>query len=161
MKIDGLGAPQQPDPKNRKPKSAEQSDKTRENQKPGSDSIELTKNKKPASTTGYTHDIQKGTPSEKRAEKDLSHVKQRTTNGYYDKPETKEETSEKLIRSEELKQVVDQYHLSNMTKDILSKTPDIRHDKVAGAKKRMAEGFYDSSANFGAFADKIIKHFGV
>ena len=161
MKIDGLGAPQQPDPKSKKPKPAEQSDKARENQKTVSDSIELVKDKKPALPPGYTQDIQKGTTSEKRTEKDLSQVKQKTTNGYYDKPETKEKTSDKLIHSGELKEVVDQYHLSNLTKDILSKTPDIRHDKVAGVKKRMAEGFYDSSANFGVFADKIIKHFGV
>lgn len=161
MKIDGLGAPQQPDPESKKPKPAEQSDKTKENQKTVSDSIELAKDKKPALPPGYTQDIQKGTTSEKRTEKDLSQVKQKTTNGYYDKPETKEKTSDKLIHSEELKEVVDQYHLLNLTKDILSKTPDIRHDKVAGVKKRMAEGFYDSSANFGVFADKIIKHFGV
>jgi len=161
MEIDGLGAPQQPDPKSKKLKSAERSDKSKENQKTVPDSIELAKDKKPTSAPGYAQDIQKGVPSEKKTEKDLSQVRQRTTNGYYDKPETKEKTSDKLIRSDELKEVVDQYHLSNLTKDILSKTPDIRYDKVAGAKKRMAERFYNSSANFGAFADKIIKHFGV
>jgi len=161
MKIDGLGAPQQPEPKGKKPKPAEIADKNRENQKPVSDSIELAKGKKPTAAPGYTQDIQKGIPSEKQTEKDLSQVKQRTSDGYYDKSETKEKTSDNLISSDELKEVVDQYHLSNLTKEILSKTPEVRHDKVAGVKKRMAEGFYDSAANFGAFADKIIKHFGV
>ncbi len=161
MKIDGLGAPQQPDPKSKKPKPIEQSNKTRDNQKAAPDSIELAKGNKPAVAAGYAQELQKGIPSEKKPDKDLSQAKQRTTNGFYDKPETKEKTSDKLIHSEELKEVVDQYHLSNLTREILSKPPDIRHDKVASAKKRMAEGFYDSTANSGAIADKIIKYFGI
>ncbi|MCP4581753.1 MAG: flagellar biosynthesis anti-sigma factor FlgM [candidate division Zixibacteria bacterium] len=161
MKIDGLGVPQQPDNKAKRAKAAEKSEKAIENQKPTSDSIELSKTKKPGTESGYTREIQKGAQTEKNAKRDLTEVKNKTTNGYYDKPEARAKTSEKLIDSEDLKEVVDRYHISNYSKEILANTPEVRHEKVAEAKQKISEGFYNNSENFGAFADKIIKHFGI
>lgn len=161
MKIGGLGVPQQPDPKARKPERADQSEKANDNKKPVSDLIELSKSGKPAAESGYAKEIQRGGQSESNANRDLSEVKNRTTNGYYDQPETKEKTSDKLINSEELKDVVDEYHLSRYSQEILAQTPVIRHDRVAEVKEKMTRGFYDNDENYGLFADRIIEHFGI
>lgn len=50
-------------------------------------------------------------------------------------------------------------HLSNYSQEILLKAPDIRHEKIAEIKKKIAEGFYDRPSNFGLIADGIIDHY--
>ena len=84
MKIDGLGIPQQPDPKARKTERADQSEKANDSKKPFSDLIELSKSGKPAEETGYAKEIKRGGQSESNANRELSAVKNRTTNGFYD-----------------------------------------------------------------------------
>ncbi len=161
MKIEGMGIPQQPDPKGKKIKETKQAEKSQETQKPVSDSVELNKGKKQIQNAGYSQQIAKGGASDIASKKDLSELKDRTANGYYDKREIREETSEKLIDSNELKDVVKEYHLSNLSKEILSKDSDIRHERVADAKQRIAQGYYDDPQNYGNIADKIMNHFGL
>jgi hypothetical protein len=41
------------------------------------------------------------------------------------------------------------------------RTADVRHDRVARSKRKLASGFYNNPANYGHFADKIICRFGI
>ena len=161
MKIEGLGIPQPPDPKGKKVKETEKADKAQEIQRPISDSVELNTGKKQINSAGYSQQITQGGASDITSKKDLSELKDKTTNGYYDKQEIREQTSDKLINSDELQDVVEEYHLSNLSKEIISKSSDIRHDRVADAKQKIAQGYYDDPQNYGSIADKIMNHFGL
>ncbi len=161
MKIHGFGIPQQPDPKDKKVKADEKPDQNRDIQKPASDSVELNKSKKQIRNAGYSDKITKGGTSDIASRKDISELKDRRAKGYYDKLEIRERTSEKLIDSNDLKDVVKEYHQSNLSKEISSRESDIRYQKVADARQRVAEGYYDDPGNYGKIADKILKHFGL
>lgn len=160
MKIEGLGMPQQPDPKDKKIKDTEKTD-TNDNQKTVSDSIELSKSNNQVKDAGYSSQISQAGTSDVTSKKDYTELKDKTSTGYYDSQEVREKTSDKLIDSEELKDVVKEYHLSNLSKEITSKSTSIRHDKVAVARDRISQGFYDNPDNYGEFADKMINHFGL
>jgi anti-sigma28 factor (negative regulator of flagellin synthesis) len=49
--------------------------------------------------------------------------------------------------------------LSNYSREILFKAHDVRHEKIAEIKKKIAEGFYDRPDNFGLIADGIIDYY--
>jgi len=49
--------------------------------------------------------------------------------------------------------------LSNNSQEILFKASDIRHEKIAEIKKKIAEGFYNEPDNFGIIADGIISYY--
>ena len=161
MKIEGFGSHQQPDPKDKKQKVSGKQDKANEKQPHVSDSINLTNSKKRADDVVYSTEVQKSDGKDYSIKKDISEVKQKSSSGYYDNYEVKKETSEKLINSRELNNVVHEYHLSNVSKEILAKTPEIRHEKIAEVKKKIEQEFYNNAENFGAITDKLIKHFGI
>lgn len=161
MKIEGFGSPHQTEPKDKKVKESEKSDRTSEVQKTVSDSVELNKNRKQINNTGYSQKLAQQGASDIALKKDLSELKNKTSNGYYDKHEIRERTSDRLIDSKVLKDVVKQYHLSNTSKEMLSNNSNIRHEKVADTKQKVVQGFYNDPQNFGKFADKIINHFGL
>jgi hypothetical protein len=162
MKIEGLGAPQQPDPKGKKIKNIDRSDKAKTSLPQSADSIELKKEAKDASKISYKPNLaqaEQQAPAD--TSKNLSELKQKSSEGYYDSREIREKTSDKLIASNELKDVVKDYHLSEEAKKILSQIPEIRHDRIADVNQKIASGFYDNPSNFGDFADKIISYFGI
>ena len=161
MKIEGYGPTQQPDPKGKKSGTSGKQEKTAEKQAANPDSIDLAKSSAQLEKTGYSDKIQKSGLQDQGIEKDLIEVNHKTSSGYYDTDKVKEETSEKLIDSRELRNVVEEYHLSNLSKEILAKTVDVRHEKVAEVKQKMAEGFYDDPTNYSLFADKLMNHFGM
>jgi len=161
MKIEGFGSLHQPDPKDKKQKVSGKQDKTNEKQPHVSDSINLTNSKKRADDVVYSTEVQKSDGKDYSIKKDISEVKQKSSSGHYDNYEVKKKTSEKLIDSRELSNVVHEYHLSNVSKEILAKTPEIRHEKIAEVKKKIEQGLYNNPENFGIIADKMIKHFGI
>ena len=57
MKIEGLGAPQQPDPKGKKTKGVDRADKAKEASKQTADSIELKKDTKEVSKAAYSPNL--------------------------------------------------------------------------------------------------------
>ena len=161
MKIEGMGAPQQPDPKAKKLKANTKTDGTRDTSRPKADSVELNQKNKQLEKAIYSPELAKGGTSDLSTRKDVSELRDKTANGFYDNYETRARISDRLIESEELKGVVEEFHLSNLSKEILAKSSDIRHDKVADVKQKIAQGFYDNPQNYGGFADKIINHFGL
>jgi len=161
MKIEGFGPAQQPEPKGKKPGTSGEQEKADKKQTANPDSIELAKSYKQTDKTGYFDKVQKSTLHNHGIKKDLVEVKQKTSSGFYNTDKVKEETSEKLIDSRELKNIVEEYHLSNLSKEILAKTSVVRHEKVAAVKQKLAEGFYDDPANYSLFADELMDHFGM
>jgi len=161
MKIEGFGPPQQPEPKGKKPGTSGKQEKTAKKQTVDSDSIDLVKSNKLLDKAGYSDKVQKSGLPDQGIKKDLVEVKLKSSFGFYDTDKVKEETSEKIIDSRDLENVVEEYHLSNLSKEILAKASDVRHEKVAEVKQKIAEGFYDDPANYSLFADKLMDHFGM
>lgn len=161
MKIEGLGLPQPPDPKGKKAKEIHQAEKTADQQKKSADSIQLSKSAQKQIEASYAEKIGKGGNADTENVRDLSEYKQKSAQGYYDSTESKEKTSEKLIQSEDLKDVIKEYHYSNIENRNIDNSAEVRHDKVAEIKKKVAEGFYDDPLNFGSIADKLMNYFGV
>jgi anti-sigma28 factor (negative regulator of flagellin synthesis) len=155
MRIEGLGPIQQPDPKNKKTGDAAKKSDSRP------DSVELANKSQEASKAGYSDNLKKGRPIQSAQSTDINQVKQQTDSGYYDTPEIRSGISENLIDSDELKDVVQEYHKSNLAKEIQSKPVEIRHEKVAEVRTKLADGFYNNPSNYGSFADKIISYFGL
>ncbi|RKX20495.1 MAG: hypothetical protein DRP26_01585 [Candidatus Zixiibacteriota bacterium] len=48
---------------------------------------------------------------------------------------------------------------SNLNRKILSKPPELRHEKITEVKNKIARGFYDNPDNFASIADKIIDYY--
>lgn len=161
MKIEGLGLPQPPDPKGKKAREIKQADNTAENQRQVSDSIQISKNAQKQVEASYVQKIRKGGESEAENVRDLTEYKQKSAQGYYDSVESKEQTSEKLIASDDLKEVIKEYHYANVVNENIDYSAEVRHDKVAEIKKKVADGYYDDPTNFGNIADKLMNHFGV
>jgi hypothetical protein len=163
MKIEGMGAPQQPDPKGKKNRNIDRADKAKDALKQSADSIEL---KKEARETGkaaaYKPDVARTEqPTTTDSGKNLAELQRKSSDGYYDSREVREQTSDKLLASNDLKDVVNDYHLSEATKEIMAQIPEVRHDRIADVNQKIAAGYYDNPANFGDFADKIISYFGI
>ena len=161
MKIEGLGAPQQPDPKGKKTKGVDRADKAKEASKQTADSIELKKDTKEVSKAAYSPNLARTDQPVTDIGKNISELQQKSSDGYYDSREVREKTTDKLLASNEMKDVVNDYHLSEEAKKILAQIPDIRHDRIADVNQKIAAGYYDNPANFGDFADKIISYFGI
>lgn len=161
MKINAFGPPPQPDPKDDKRKVSKQPDKPVGKLKPGSDTIDLAKGNIQSKQTSYNSRTHKSNVSNGKIKKDIVGLRQKSSFGHYDSIEVINKTSEKIIDSEELKDVVKQYHLSSLGTEKSAKTAAVRHEKIAEVKARINEGFFDNSENFGAIADKIIDHFGI
>jgi len=153
MRIEGLGPLQQPDPKEKKP------EKNQKQQNASPDRVEIAKRGTKAANAGY--EVKRPRPTESNRTRDFSNVKKRSSNGYYEKPEVRQSTSEKLIDSKELGDVVDKYHQAFRANELGKKSPEIRHDKVAQVKRKVAEGFYNNPQNYDPIAKKIIHHFGL
>jgi hypothetical protein len=152
MRIDGLMPIQQPDPKGKKTSETKKAAEIRP------DKVQLG-NKAPEA--GYAEELKKGRPVQSTPSQDVQEAKQRNEKGYYDTPEVKQATSEKLIDSNELKDIVQNYHESNLAKEIQSTPVEVRHDKVAEVRQKLSDGFYNDPSNYGLFVDKIIGHFGL
>jgi hypothetical protein len=162
MRIEGLGAPQQPDPKGKKTKDVDRADKAKDGLKQSADSIELKKDaKEVGKAAAYKPNIARAEQSATDTGKNLSEVKQKTSDGYYDSREVREKTSDKLLASDDMKDVVKDYHLSEAARQALDQIPEIRHDRIADVNQKIAAGYYDNPENFGNFADKIISYFGI
>ncbi|MCD6162427.1 MAG: hypothetical protein J7K40_08455 [candidate division Zixibacteria bacterium] len=161
MQIEGLGPSQQTDQKNKKLNTSPKSENDVQKKAANLDKIELDKTKNLSSQTDYSDKINKEAAQDKNATKQLSGIKQKTSSGFYDIEDTKEKTSDKLINSEGLKNVVRQYHHSNSIDKTADNTSDIRYEKIAGIKKNISIGYYNDQTNFGAFADKIIAYFQI
>ena len=155
MKIEGLGPLFQPDTKEKKP------EKTQKPHNEVPDKVEINAQGEKIAKPGYSRDVKNAKLSHIEQAKDYRQIKQRSTEGYYDKPEIKESTSEKLIESKELKDVIGDYHRSHQVKNSGLKKAEIRHEKVAEAKKKIDSGFYSNPENYQSFAQKIIDHFGL
>jgi anti-sigma28 factor (negative regulator of flagellin synthesis) len=160
MKIDAFGPLQQPDPKEEKQKASQRDDRDKSFPPNKFDSIKINKDIKEPSSPGYAGRTGKSN-SMNRSDKDIDDLKHKSASGYYDTYEIKDKTSEKLIDSQELEDVVEQYRLSSLSQEVASKKSVVRFEKIAEAKKKIADGFFNNPANFEAIADKILDHFKI
>lgn len=160
MKIEGFGPLQQPEPRNKKADEAKRAANPADMPKGEPDKIDLSGTGKDRSGI-YTSDLKQGASSINDIQKDLEKVKKQSQNGYYDTPQARSETSEKLIDNDDFKEVVRQYHLAKLADESGEMTIQDRPDKIAEIKKKVAEGFFNNPANYGAFADRVIKRFGL
>jgi len=160
MKIEGLGPPQQPEPNNKEADEAKKALNPAEAAKSEPDRIDLSRSDKNQGGI-YTNDLRRGAGAVEQGPKDLDKVKRQTDSGYYDTPQAKTETSAKLIDSGDLSEVVEDYHRSNLAGETRPETADARVDKITEMKKKAASGFFNDPANFGAFADRIMRRFGL
>lgn len=161
MNIEGLGPSQQPDQKNKKLSTSEKPENTVQKNAVNPDKVELANAKSLSKQAGYSDKINKETIKDQNARNQLYEIKQKTSSGFYNTENSKEITSDKLINSELLKNVVEQYHDSAPSNELGADASDIRYDKIAEIKKNISIGYYNDQTNYGAFADKIITHFQI
>ncbi len=154
MRIDGSGLPVRFNRENSK--SERRADKPSEHH----DSIDLRKTVEPENPV-YSIEIRRSDDEGKKLPIDiLSELRHRSTDGYYDKDEIRRRTSEKIIDSAEFSDVVSDFYNSRVSNDAAKYSLN-NEEKIAEMRKKAATGFYDDPANFGAFADKLIKYFGL
>jgi hypothetical protein len=160
MKIEGLGPPQQPEPNSKKADEAKRASNPIGATKNEPDKIDLGRSDKDQSGV-YTSSLKQGAGAIQDRPRNLDLVRAQSDNGYYDSPQARSETSDKLIDSDDFREVVQEYHSANRAADRRPEIPGINSDKISDIRQKAASGFYNDPANFGAFVDKIIKRFGL
>ncbi|NLI15039.1 MAG: flagellar biosynthesis anti-sigma factor FlgM [candidate division Zixibacteria bacterium] len=155
MRIEGLGPIGQPGPKDKK------NDKTAGPVNTPIDKVDLSQKNKKTGEAGYGESLKKALAAQAGQLENSNQIRQRTASGYYEETEVLKTISDKLIDSGELKDVVKEYQQLSKLKSIQSTEKPIRQDKVAEARKKMENGYYNDPTNFDSFAQKIIDHFGL
>jgi flagellar biosynthesis anti-sigma factor FlgM len=97
----------------------------------------------------------KETPDVRQAR--VEQVKARVSEGYYDRPEVRQAVADSILNSGVMKEVVSEKKQANAAKSAMARTPDVREDKVAQAKQRVASGFYDTEEVRKKAADGLIE----
>jgi len=90
----------------------------------------------------------------------LGQLRSRSSDGYYEKDEVRRLTSEKIMGSAEFSDVVSDYFRTRVSGSNIVNSGN-NEEKIAEIRKKAATGFYDDPANFGIFAEKLIKSFGL
>jgi hypothetical protein len=155
MRIEGLGPVGQPEPKDKK------TDKSPKPANTTQDKVDLTSAEEKINGTGYGDNLKSGKTAPGERAENYAQIRRQTSFGYYDEPEVIKSTSDKLIESKALNDIVQKYHKANKTDQLGTTTTEIRQDKVTEIKRKLAQGFYNDPANFQSFAQKIIDHFGL
>ncbi len=88
-------------------------------------------------------------------EKDVNQIRANLNLGLYEKHEYKEITANKLVHSQELKDIV--YDLESLKETDLTED---RVEKIGQIKHKLATGFYDRADVLQKIAEKLIKEFG-
>ena len=83
-------------------------------------------------------------------------VRERVTSGYYDSQEVRERIADRLLRSGNLQEVVDEIVVSKGAKQQLDEIPDTRPARVDEAKQRVSGGFYDTPEVRNETAERIL-----
>jgi anti-sigma28 factor (negative regulator of flagellin synthesis) len=73
-------------------------------------------------------------------------VRQRVSEGFYDRPEIREAIAEAVMDSGLVDGVRNEVRQVNTARQEMKNVPDVRSDRVGQAKQRMATGFYDQQS---------------
>jgi hypothetical protein len=155
MRIDGMGPIGQPEPKDKK------NDKTPKTANTPLDKVDIKSSDNKANDAGYGESLKSAIMAQVERFENSTQIRRKSSSGYYEDSEIMRSISDKLIDSNELSDVVKKYHQANKTKNIESSKSEIRQEKVDEVKKKIEQDFYNDPANFEAFAQKIINHFGL
>jgi hypothetical protein len=155
MRIDGPGPIGQPEPKDKK------TDKSPKTANTPLDTVDIKSSDSKVNDAGYGDSLKNAIMAQVERFENSTQIRRKSTSGYYEDSEIMRSISDKLINSKELSDVVKEYHQANKAKNVESSKTEIRQEKVDEVKKKIEQDFYNDPANFGAFAQKIIDHFGL
>jgi anti-sigma28 factor (negative regulator of flagellin synthesis) len=85
-------------------------------------------------------------------------VKQRVASGYYDRPEVREAIADAVLNSGVVDEVAQEVRDVRTSKRELASVPDVREERVAQARDRIATGFYNSGGVKSLVADRILEN---
>ncbi len=100
-------------------------------------------------------------PSDLNAVSDVRHarveaVRRRVASGYYDRPEVREAIADAVLDSGVVDGVGQEARQTRAVKQQVDEVPDVRDDRVARAKQRVATSFYDSAGVKAQVADRVL-----
>lgn len=93
---------------------------------------------------------------EERVNPRIEAVRARVASGYYDSEEARQRIADRLLRSGNLREVVDEIAVSRGAKQRLDEVPDTRPGRVDEAKQRVSRGFYDTPEVRNETAERIL-----
>ncbi|MFC1525859.1 flagellar biosynthesis anti-sigma factor FlgM [Candidatus Latescibacterota bacterium] len=86
----------------------------------------------------------------------LAEVQARVKSGYYNTDEVRQQIADALLKSDGMREVVDDVAQTRVAKEKLDSVPDVREERVSEARQRVAEGHYDRADVRHETADKIV-----
>ena len=90
----------------------------------------------------------------------IQEVRERVASGFYNRPEVKEAIADAVLESGVVDAVGREASTARQVKSSLDYVPDVRGEKVAAARERVASSYYDSegvrSEIAGRFLDSLI-----
>ena len=86
----------------------------------------------------------------------VEEVRQRVAAGFYDRPEVRRAIAEAVLDSGVVDDVGQEAGQVRATKEQLPYVPDVREDRVALAKQRVASAYYDSAGVRSQVADRVL-----
>jgi anti-sigma28 factor (negative regulator of flagellin synthesis) len=86
----------------------------------------------------------------------VEQVRQRVASGFYDRPEVRQAIAEAVLDSGVVDGVEREARFARTAQDKIADVPDVREDRVAQARQRVASGFYNSTGVMADSADSIL-----
>lgn len=83
-------------------------------------------------------------------------ARQRVASGYYDRPEVREAIADAVLDSGVVDTVGKEVQQVRDARQQVAEVPDVREERVAQAKQRVATGFYDSNGVKTQAADRVL-----
>ena len=142
MRIDGLQN------LSKAPQSNQRADPARQ-KKPGraADVVELSQRAKEVADLAAA-------AKEERVNPRIEEVRARVASGFYDSEPARKRIADSLLRSGNVREVVDEISLPRAAKELAG--DDTRQDRIAEARQRVGSGFYDTPEVRGDTAQRIL-----
>lgn len=86
----------------------------------------------------------------------VEEVRQRVATGFYDRPEVRQAIADAVLDSGVVSGVKQEARQVKGAQQSLAQVPDVREDRVAQAKQRVATDFYNSAAARTDTADRVL-----
>jgi len=83
-------------------------------------------------------------------------ARQRVASGYYDRPEVRAAIADAVLDSGVVDAVGEEVQQAREARQQMDVIPDVREDRVAQARQRVAAGFYDSAGAQAQTADRVL-----
>ena len=100
--------------------------------------------------------VLKETPDVRQAR--VEQVKARVAEKFYDRPEVREAIAGTILDSGVMNEVASEKRQVDTARSVLKNVPDVREDRVAKAKRDVANGTYDTPKVREQTAGKLIDH---